>query len=1235
MISPILDCQLALSSYLLTAATVWLFLHRWFSLSSRRILPRLRVGMGSLLDMDVDCDGPPSPTAAESSHDTISSAASGAQHLPQVRARITVVCAECKRLKLKCDRKMPCGSCVKREATSKCHYSAAAAEKVDLQSLNNRLVQLEQYISMSSGGQFSSAYPLAQVTAGSTYTPLSCSLGNSSVPVPAMSFPTISQLLQARVDPIVLTAPTRSLWTDWTWPRDIVDAVHLSQQTNSSDAQEPFTSRIDVRARPRQETAGAALSAGTFIEQADIGSGKLRAPVNLVDALPVTELLGATTNVFTIIRSILPGFFRCEYGYARIYDQLSRTEEKRVAVKQKARAQEVFFGRNQNPSSVVKPPGFEPNDPLFSSFRATGSDTQPKKRSSDDEWPLSFYALACGLMALSPTHDADGHDAEYWYTQSTQACQAWEQYCGTPSPKEGSNYISALLVQLVFCLGQMDIAGASAALHKAAMFFRAHHLTVGARDDAAIKPCKDGRDKWMGDAWLDIIFWDAFVSDKMGQPPLISEGCVPAMNRDESEPDLFAQRFRLASIVRLTKTRYWTLEALEAEITQFTRSIAESSINVLCPPMSATPSSNAAGKRKRTKGPPDILGESEHREDEVKIQRMDLILGAWQTLLAAYTPEVQHDHRLANPKWTGMVNVAHHVVQAATDLLSHAPLMPNPSKSHKTPVPIAVGARSATSCNFATLASLYPLHGNLFSAALICGYGSIKQPSSIWASGAGEAVRAAHAAFSSPVILKLGDAVGDNLTQREALHILDVVLRKLQGPSGRKRKHDECIDACSSSSVGARPPKSAATLQIPCGGGQDESTNERQGSTPLSERVARMGEAAKEKNSERPEKKKRISYPTVGVRVRSGGSDRPNHSSGATADDGSIDQPASALYTTAPMEYAHAGSQYLQSVENPTEYLQHAQPDPIGPSLPTSSYAEDRPTSTASLEPVAFSSALQPEAQEAGLYEQQGLDSVSVRGPFDNITAESQRAVDDDRASMAHPSAYNEASHIPRSRRPSTSYDVGAYEHPRGSFGGRASYRPCHPPPSPCDHAVGLPMLSASGSSYASIGNRAGGAPPTGVMPVPPPPPMYTAGMPPIPPPHQQCYDACPTAQPPQPPQAYEQHYQVPPMEEARSEMGGYYPGQGYGTYDVKPNMAILDMHAQQPGGYSRISAPVDAASSPYQATVSSPYQATVSSPYQATTSSPYQAPTPSVYGERPLSSQQGHYWHHSYPYSR
>ncbi|KAF7319366.1 Fungal specific transcription [Mycena chlorophos] len=96
--------------------------------------------------------------------------ASSAANPPQVRSRITVVCAECKRLKLKCDRRTPCGSCVKRDTVARCVYSPAAAEKVDLHSLNNRLIQVEQLLAQ--GNPTVPAQPVAAPGPPVPLTPL-------------------------------------------------------------------------------------------------------------------------------------------------------------------------------------------------------------------------------------------------------------------------------------------------------------------------------------------------------------------------------------------------------------------------------------------------------------------------------------------------------------------------------------------------------------------------------------------------------------------------------------------------------------------------------------------------------------------------------------------------------------------------------------------------------------------------------------------------------------------------------------------------------------------------------------------------------------------------------------------------------------------------------------------------------------------------------------------------------
>ena len=43
---------------------------------------------------------------------------------------------QCKRLKLKCDRRIPCSSCLKRDTVQRCIYTQAAAEKMSVYSVS-------------------------------------------------------------------------------------------------------------------------------------------------------------------------------------------------------------------------------------------------------------------------------------------------------------------------------------------------------------------------------------------------------------------------------------------------------------------------------------------------------------------------------------------------------------------------------------------------------------------------------------------------------------------------------------------------------------------------------------------------------------------------------------------------------------------------------------------------------------------------------------------------------------------------------------------------------------------------------------------------------------------------------------------------------------------------------------------------------------------------------------------
>ncbi|TDL27988.1 hypothetical protein BD410DRAFT_781925 [Rickenella mellea] len=69
--------------------------------------------------------------------------ATGEPPNPSRTTRTTVVCHECKRLKLRCDRRVPCGSCVKRKVEVRCLYHPNASDKVDITSVHNRVLDLE------------------------------------------------------------------------------------------------------------------------------------------------------------------------------------------------------------------------------------------------------------------------------------------------------------------------------------------------------------------------------------------------------------------------------------------------------------------------------------------------------------------------------------------------------------------------------------------------------------------------------------------------------------------------------------------------------------------------------------------------------------------------------------------------------------------------------------------------------------------------------------------------------------------------------------------------------------------------------------------------------------------------------------------------------------------------------------------------------------------------------------
>ncbi|EIN14591.1 hypothetical protein PUNSTDRAFT_81062, partial [Punctularia strigosozonata HHB-11173 SS5] len=129
----------------------------------------------------------PSTGSGENQKERSSSHVSG-----QIRSRLTVVCAECKRLKLKCDRRTPCSQCQKRECIPRCIYTQGAMEKVDVQSLHNRVLTIEAKLDMLTPAQLQQLAPASLpattlATVGGGYPPFPSASSHFSTPAPPSS----------------------------------------------------------------------------------------------------------------------------------------------------------------------------------------------------------------------------------------------------------------------------------------------------------------------------------------------------------------------------------------------------------------------------------------------------------------------------------------------------------------------------------------------------------------------------------------------------------------------------------------------------------------------------------------------------------------------------------------------------------------------------------------------------------------------------------------------------------------------------------------------------------------------------------------------------------------------------------------------------------------------------------------------------------------------------------------
>ncbi|EKM56677.1 uncharacterized protein PHACADRAFT_172347, partial [Phanerochaete carnosa HHB-10118-sp] len=167
---------------------------------------------------------------------------------------------KCKRLKLKCDRRTPCGSCMKRDTMTRCVYSQAAAEKIDVQSLHNRLLAVEgqvatltatQSVSNPSIPPFRSTYPVSSAQTSFSAPSPGASHGSSRPTASALGGQCNDRYLlisgQSGSSLVVNLEDTAGVWLN-----------ELQAQLGIDDASKaPSTSPYSV-ARPAVTTSGTA-----------------------------------------------------------------------------------------------------------------------------------------------------------------------------------------------------------------------------------------------------------------------------------------------------------------------------------------------------------------------------------------------------------------------------------------------------------------------------------------------------------------------------------------------------------------------------------------------------------------------------------------------------------------------------------------------------------------------------------------------------------------------------------------------------------------------------------------------------------------------------------------------------------------------------------------------------------------------------------------------------------------
>ncbi|GJE86336.1 hypothetical protein PsYK624_024160 [Phanerochaete sordida] len=510
------------------------------------------------------------------------SAASKASNSTHIRSRITVVCAECKRLKLKCDRRTPCSSCVKRDTMARCVYSQAAAEKIDVQSLHNRLLAVEGQVATLTANQastnpsippFRSTYPLSSSQTGLTASPSGTTPGSSRPTTSALGGQSNDRYLlisgQSGSSLVVNLEDTAGVWLSELEAQLGIDDASKAPSTSPYSVALPAVTSSGT-ARVKLEPTPVVLSPST-LSTSTTPASSAPSPAAASVSSPATSIQGSgLKNVNVYVPPIPYSTFQPEpsasYAHQRDLPQVTPALLHLLPPSPIVRTR---YLKGLSDAMMVHPCfNFRHFEQRIDAMMAWGDAHDPSKQKSDlarelfnsgapkqrptlamtsPKPTLSFFAAASAAFALGavmardpgdPTADADAMQRNSPATLFALSKQSLTLFEETATYDVDS--IIAMLLHALYLLhdGSLRIEHTVFPLvGKLINIARLMGLHVDPDEFPGSYSLFEAETRRR--IWWDIVYYDMVVSDFMGHPSLLTETAFSTKIPRDVEESLF------------------------------------------------------------------------------------------------------------------------------------------------------------------------------------------------------------------------------------------------------------------------------------------------------------------------------------------------------------------------------------------------------------------------------------------------------------------------------------------------------------------------------------------------------------------------------------------------------------------------------------------------------------------------------------------------------------------------